>query len=124
MTREAPQFGFIAGEVGPRFYGRSDLVKFGFGAKLLQNWIVDERGGAKNRRGWEMSGIVDYTNDYSTQFTQSLARFRHADGDLLAVHDPSEDVMFARDGGFVLEAAKSITAITQSTQTTVTVTSQ
>lgn len=50
------QSSFAAGVVSPLLYGRSDLAKYKFGAKQLQNMIVKLQGGSFRRGGSRSRG--------------------------------------------------------------------
>jgi hypothetical protein len=58
MNQDKVTYGFIAGEISPDFYGRSDLGKYDFGLKLARNFTVDYRGGLRSRGGFEFCAPV------------------------------------------------------------------
>lgn len=52
------QASFAGGEVSPRLYGRSDLVKYQSGAEAIENFIVRPEGGLQRRNGTRYAGTV------------------------------------------------------------------
>lgn len=50
------QASFAGGEISPRLYGRSDLVKYETGAEVIENFIVRPEGGLMRRHGTRFSG--------------------------------------------------------------------
>jgi hypothetical protein len=106
---------FAAGEVSPLLYGRVDLAKYRVGLKTMLNFYVHPQGGASNRAGTQWVGeIIDSANigrlipfEFSTIQTYVLEF-----GDL--------KMRVIKDGGYVLEAAKNITAATQANPCVVT----
>lgn len=59
MPRDFQRFdGFVSGELSPYVLGRSDLAKQRMGCTTLRNFMVDFRGGAMNRPGFQFVGFV------------------------------------------------------------------
>jgi hypothetical protein len=52
------QASFAGGEISPRLYGRSDIVKYQTGAELVENFIVRPEGGLMRRPGTRYAGEV------------------------------------------------------------------
>lgn len=115
MSIELIKYAFVAGEVSPSLYGRTDLTKYDFGMALAKNWFVDYRGGLSTRagteyldclptgkaRGFEFQFSPDINNTYYIVFGDNYIRFM-------------------QDGGYVLEAEKTITGITKANPPVVT----
>lgn len=111
MSTELIKYAFIAGEISPTLYGRTDLTKYDLGLALSYNWFVDYRGGLTTRPGTEFldhiwnGGLVgsdvklmefqfspDLSNTYVLMFGHNYLRF-------------------VQDGGYVTEVAKGVSAI-------------
>lgn len=106
---------FAAGELAPGLYARIDLSKYAIGLKKCRNAFVHIEGGVSNRPGKEyISRAFDDSHDvrvvpFSFNTTQTyMLEFGH------------QYVRFISDGGYVLETAKTITAITQANPAVVT----
>ena len=53
MSSDVVKFAFIAGEISPTLFGRSDLTKYDLGMAEAHNFFVDYRGGLSSRPGFE-----------------------------------------------------------------------
>lgn len=107
---ELPKYAFVAGEISPDLFGRSDLEKYDLALARATNWFVDYHGGISTRQGFRFVDMIQ--ND---DLIVRLFPFRFA---------PSVDstygilfggtyIRFIQDGSYVYEAAKNITGITQ-----------
>ena len=107
MSDNVIQTSFNSGEWSPSLYAQVNLKQYHSGAALLRNFFVDTRGGATTRPGTryvatcKSNGIVrpipfqaSFTVSYILEFGDSYVRFFN-------------------NAAPVLEAAKTITAITQ-----------
>src|SRR5216683_244984 len=107
MSDNVIQTSFNSGEWSPSLYAQVNLKQYHSGATLLRNFFVDTRGGATTRPGTKYiaacksNGIVrpipfqaSFTVSYLLEFGQGYVRFYN-------------------NGAPVLEAPKTITAITQ-----------
>src|SRR6266404_2279794 len=107
MSDNVIQTSFNSGEWSPSLYAQVNLKQYHSGAALLRNFFVDVRGGATTRPGTrytatcKSNGIVrpipfqaSFTVSYLLEFGQGYVRFFN-------------------NGAPVLEAGKTITAITQ-----------
>lgn len=65
---------FQAGEISPKFYGRSDTEIYQKGLETAKNVFIDKRGGAFRRAGLEH--IAQGDGDYARVFTKQIDRFR------------------------------------------------
>jgi len=62
MATDLIKYAFVAGELSPAFFGRTDLTKYDLAMAEAYNFFVDYRGGLSSRAGFE---FVDYLPDYS-----------------------------------------------------------
>ena len=109
MARSAPNLSsFIAGEVSPRLEGRTELDKYRSGASELTNMVVHPHGGISRRPGTEYLGEV---KDSSVKTRIIPFQFKTTDTYILEFGDSVMRVY--RNGGQVLGASKTITAITK-----------
>lgn len=104
-VEQKPIYGFIAGEVSPSFFGRTDLSKYELGVMLAQNFYIDYRGGMVSRPGFAFCAPIE-----DDHLDVKMFRFRATDDDyvLLFGHNYIRPM---RNGGYLLEAAKTITGI-------------
>lgn len=97
MARSYPmQNSFNAGELSPRLLGRTDIDKYGSGARLIENFIVQAQGGIKHRSGSRfvlevknsanktrlVSFIVSTVQGYMLEFSNNLIRFYKDEGNI------------------------------------------
>jgi len=61
LPNDLMKYGFVAGELSPTFFGRTDLTKYDMAMAEAYNYFVDYRGGLSSRPGFE---FVDYLPDY------------------------------------------------------------
>lgn len=103
------KYSFVAGEISPKLFGRSDLEKYDFGLATAVNWFVDFTGGLSNRPG---TRLVDFVEGE----TAKLFGFRFAPAveRTYVIVAGDEYFRFVQDGAYVLEAAKTITNVTES----------
>lgn len=99
---------FSTGEVSPTLYGRVDLAKYKTGLARCRNFFVDYRGGASNRPG---TRFVGRCKSSSSKVRLIPFSFNAQQTYVLEFGDLYMRVIQA--GGYVLEAAKNITAATQ-----------
>lgn len=116
MAFSSIQTGFSAGEISPRLFGRTDLAKFKIGCSTLRNFFCDYRGGASTRSGLQYVGMCKQgaPNSGGTS-TKNPPRdisfqFNINQGYVLEFGDLYMRIKF--DGAYVVEATKSITAVT------------
>lgn len=117
MPLDFIKYAFVAGEISNTFYGRSDLEKFDLGLALARNWFVDYRGGISTRPG---SHFVDFVkNDHlPTKFFRFA--FAPAVSETYTLLFGEDYIRFIQAGSYVLEANKTITAITKASPGVVT----
>lgn len=61
MSNDLLKYAFVAGELSPSLYGRTDLTKYDLAMAEAYNFFVDYRGGLSSRPGTE---FVDFLPDY------------------------------------------------------------
>jgi len=66
---------FQAGEISPRYFGRSEDDVYQKGLAVAENVLIDKRGGAFRRRGLEHFGQVDGNN--ARAFSLQVSRQRY-----------------------------------------------
>lgn len=108
MTMPVIQTSFGAGEIAPSLYGQVDLTKYHSGAALLRNFQVDYRGGAISRPGTQFIGQCKS----STQAVR-LIPFQFSVLQNYALEFGNLYMRVIKNGGYVLETAKVITAISK-----------
>ncbi len=69
---------FQAGELSPRFFGRSDTEIYQKGLAIAENVFIDKRGGAFKRGGLEHIGQIDANS--ARMFTLQVSRTRYYTG--------------------------------------------
>lgn len=111
------KYAFIAGEISPTLYGRSDLEKYDLGLKKAYNTFVDYRGGVSSRAGTFFADFVMY-DDKATKFVPFKFAPDLADTYVLLFGD--NYLRFLQGGAYVLESAKTITNITSASPGVVT----
>ena len=120
------QTGFSAGEMSPSLFGRTDLAKYKLGGSTLRNGFVNYRGGFSSRAGLAYVGMCKQgaPNPGGTA-TQNPPRditfqFNLTQGYALEWGDNYLRIKSA--GAYVIEAAKSVSAITQANPGVITAT--
>lgn len=110
MSVDIIQHAFVAGELSPRLFGRTDLEKNDFGLARAQNFFIDYRGGASTRPGTEFIDFVK-EDDKATRFIEF--QFAPTTANTYVLLFGENYVRFLQDGAYVLEADVSISGITQ-----------
>lgn len=96
-----PIYSFVAGEVAPEFFARTDLSKYEIGAKRVKNFIVDYKGGLVSRPGSRFVAPLPEGN-------VRLFRFRASGNDYMMVFSDLR-VRFVRNGGYLLNPSGAAT---------------
>lgn len=99
---------FAAGELGPELYARIDLAKYAIGVRTMLNWFVHAQGGASNRAGTQWIGEVIDSDDRGR-----LIPFEFSTVQTYVLEFGDLKMRVLKDGGYVLEGAKSIEAATK-----------
>ena len=108
MSNPVIQTSFSAGELSPTLFGRVDLAKYKIGAKTLRNFFVDYRGGATSRPGTKLAGQCKYG-----ALNTRMIPFKFSTVQTYALEFGDQYMRVVKDGAYVTEAAKTVTAITQ-----------
>jgi hypothetical protein len=111
------KFAFVAGEISPTLFSRSDLEKYDLAVALARNWFVDYRGGMSTRPGSKFQDFV-MQDEKPTKFVPF--KFAPDAAQTYVCLFGHEYVRFIQSGAYVLEADKAITAITQASPGVVT----
>ena len=119
MARSSYAFtNFTAGELSPRMDGRTDLEKYFFGCKTLENMVVHPHGSASRRPGTRyVSEIKD-----SSAVTR-LIPFEFSTTQTYMMEFGNLYIRFYKDNGIITETGKTISAITKANPGVVTATS-
>lgn len=112
------QASFSGGELKPSLHARVDIAKYGVGCKTLRNFIIHAGGGISNRAGsrylvkakYDDKNAIFVPFQYNTE-QNYLLEFGH------------EYMRVYKDGGLVLNSAKTITGITKASPAVFTSTS-
>lgn len=107
MAQAVIQPSFAAGELSPSVYARVDLAKYHVGLAVARNFFVDYRGGAYNRAGTMFVGRTKFTD----KATRNV-RFQFNEDQTYALEFGHLYMRVVKNGGYVLETPKTITAIT------------
>lgn len=110
MSVDVVKFAFIAGEISPTLYGRTDLTKFDLGMAEAKNFFVDYRGGLSSRPGTQFKEHVykDTLQTRKVPFT-----FAPDEEDTYIILFGDDYIRFLQGGNYVLEASKAITGVTK-----------
>ena len=113
------QNSFVAGELSPAVYGRTDMAKFHLGATTMRNFFVGYRGGAYSRPGLAYVGICKQSGS-SAPPRDIPFQFNNYQGFQLEFGDNYMRVK--SNGAYVTEAAKTVVSITQANPAVITIT--
>lgn len=104
------KFAFIAGELSPTLFGRTDLTKFDLGMAEARNFFVDYRGGLSSAPGTRFMEHV-----WQDQLNTRMVPFEFApdDEDTYKILFGNEYIRFIQGGNYILETAISITGVTE-----------
>ncbi len=110
MTQSTIQNSFIAGELSPSLFGRTDLAKWKNGASTMRNMFVNYRGPASSRAGLAFVGT---SKQAGTTYAPRLIPFQFNinQGYVLEFGDLYMRVI--SNGAYVVEANNAITNISQ-----------
>ena len=107
---------FAAGELAPALHARVDLEKFLAGLATCRNFYVLKHGGVSNRPGTQFIAPV---SDHSVR--HRLIEFEYNTEQAYVLMFGDQKVWFAKQDGIILEAAQTITGITQASPGVLTV---
>lgn len=118
MSYPMMQSSYAGGEVTPALRGRVDLAKVRTGLATQRNWYSVAHGGSITRPGTQ---IVDEVIDSAVRSRLIPFQFRDLPaGQTYTLEFGALKMRVMKDGGYVLEATKIITGITQANPATVT----
>lgn len=109
MSSELIKYAFVSGVLTPTLLGRVDFEKYDLGLAEGKNFFVDYRGGLSNRTGTEFGDFVQNPLN-ETKFVPF--RYSPGVGDTFVVLFGEGYIRFIQDNGYVLEAEKTLTAVT------------
>ncbi len=112
------QHAFVAGELSPTLFGRSDIEKFDLGLSLAYNAFIDYRGGVSSRPGTEFG---DYIKEDDKNVRLFKFVFAPNDDDVFVLMFGHNYIRFIQNNAYVLEAAQAITALSKNDPSVVTV---
>lgn len=110
MTTRSAQYGFSGGEIAPQLHGRTDLDKYALSLRVAKNVLISRPGSIYNRAGTEFIGEVRDSAD-----TTRLLPFQFNVTQAYVIEVGDEVWRPIKDGGQVLEAAVSVSAISSAT---------
>ena len=110
MTTDVVKFAFIAGELSPTLFGRTDLTKFDLGMAEAKNFFVDYRGGLSSRPG---SRFMEHVYRDTLHTRMIPFSFAPEDEDTYILLFGDDYIRFLQGGNYVLSAPKTITGVTQ-----------
>lgn len=96
MSQASSQRNFSGGEIAPALFARTDQVKYATGLRTLRNFIVKRGGGATNRPGTELTGVVG-----SGSVITRLIPFEFNDSQTYVLEFTDRRVRFIRDNAYL-----------------------
>ncbi len=112
MTLDIIKYAFVAGEVSPAYYGRSDLEKFDLALAEAENWFVDYHGGLSTVPGTQLGDYVK-NDDYETRFIPF--KFSSTVANSYMVLFGKDYIRFIQSGSYVLEEVKTVVSFSNGT---------
>lgn len=109
---------FVAEEISPALHGRVDLAKYQVGLATCLNWFIHPFGGASTRAGTAWVGAV-----LNNAKRSRLIPFAFNTEQTYVLEFGDRKMRVVKEGGYVLEAAGTITGVTRNNPGVVTVTS-
>src|ERR1700754_1405340 len=117
MVRASPNFNaFDAGEFAPITEGRTDLSRYGFACRILENFLPRVIGPASRRPGTSFIASTRYPTKDAL-----LVRFEYSTEQAYVLEFGDLYVRFYRNDGPLLESAKPITGATQANPVVLTI---
>jgi hypothetical protein len=117
MSLDFIKFAFIGGEVSEAYAGRSDLEKFDLSLLEAENWQVDYLGGLSNCPGTIFCEPLEFDSNEVKLFT---FKFSGDPANTNVIVFGEDYIRFLQEGAYVLEASKTVTAITKANPAVVT----
>lgn len=110
MTQATIQNSFVAGEISPSLFGRTDLKKYHAGASTMRNFFANYRGGSASRAGTAYVGACKQPGNAAPPRDIPF-QFSLNQGYVLEFGD--QYMRIKTNGEYIVEAANPITAISQ-----------
>ena len=114
MSIPSIQASLNAGELSPDLYGRVDLAKYRSGCSTMRNFFASYRGGASSRPGMLFVGQCKQGNQNtagSVAPPRNIA-FQYNINQGITIEAGDNYFRFVSNGGYITEAATTITGIT------------
>lgn len=108
MSNDFIQYAFVAGEISPRLWGRTDFEKYDLGLAEGKNWFVDYRGGLTTRPGFYFQEPIPQETHKARLFK---FQFSPDTSNTYAIVFNYDKIRFMQDGVYITEASKSVTAV-------------
>lgn len=105
MSSEIIKYAFIAGELSPTLFGRTDLTKYDLGLSLGYNWFIDYRGGITTRPGTE---FLDYIKHDHLDVRMMEFQFSPDLSNTYVLMFGHDYIRFIQNGAYVLEEGQII----------------
>lgn len=106
MSVDLVKFAFIAGEISPTLFGRTDLTKFDLGMAEAKNFFVDYRGGLSTRPGTQFLEFVK-EDERETRYFPFTFSIEEEDTHLIIFGH--NYIRFTQQGNYILEPAVACT---------------
>lgn len=118
------QRSFSGGEISPELYSRADTAKYSQGLKTCRNWVVNSNGSVSTRPGTVyVDDFLLGPSAFSTLNFNVNCRlipfYQRADQNYILIFS-SGIIFFLKDGKYIKETEKSISAITNANPAVVT----
>lgn len=108
MSVDLVKYAFIAGEISPTLFGRTDLTKFDLGMAEAKNFFVDYRGGLSSRPGTQFCEKIK-ADDQTTRIFPFTFSVEEEDTHIILFGD--NYIRFLQQGNYILEDAVSCTVV-------------
>ena len=108
MSFTSIQNSFIAGELSPAVYGRTDMAKYHIGATTMRNFFVGYRGGGYSRAGMAYIGMCKQSGN-ALPPRDIPFQFNNNQGFILEFGDYY--MRIKSNGAYVVENAVSVTSV-------------
>lgn len=109
---------FIAGELSPAVYGRTDLAKLPLGATTYRNFFVGYRGGAYSRPGLAYVGMCKQPG---SAYPPRDINFQFNNYQGFALEFGDNYMRVKSNGAYVTETAQNVSSITQAAPGVITI---
>lgn len=100
MSVDLVKYAFIAGEISPTLFGRTDLTKFDLGMAEAYNFFVDYRGGLSSRPGTQFFEKVKESGRTTRSFPFT---FSVEEEDTHIIFFGHNYIRFLQQGNYILE---------------------